>query len=100
MTHLLDTSALMAHYLAEPGATRVQALFEDETLQVGTSILALFELDLRLHQLGLDDVTRVAEVCSYTTHRHQPASFLQRIQVFLILLLLKFPSIENLLEAK
>jgi hypothetical protein len=29
MTHLLDTSALLAHYLAEPGATRVQRLFED-----------------------------------------------------------------------
>jgi PIN domain nuclease of toxin-antitoxin system len=29
MTHLLDTSALLAHYLAEPGATRIQALFED-----------------------------------------------------------------------
>jgi PIN domain nuclease of toxin-antitoxin system len=29
MTHLLDTSALLAHYLAEPGATRVQVLFED-----------------------------------------------------------------------
>jgi PIN domain nuclease of toxin-antitoxin system len=43
MTHLLDTSALLAHYLAEPGATRVQALFEDATIATGTSILALFE---------------------------------------------------------
>jgi hypothetical protein len=34
MTHLLDTSALLAHYLAEPGASRVQALFEDETVLV------------------------------------------------------------------
>ncbi len=32
MTHLLDTSALLAHYLAEPGATRVQALFEDTSV--------------------------------------------------------------------
>jgi len=24
MTHLLDTSALLAHYLAEPGAERAQ----------------------------------------------------------------------------
>ena len=30
MTHLLDTSALLAHYLAESGAERVQALFEDD----------------------------------------------------------------------
>jgi len=53
MTHLLDTSALLAHYLAEPGATRVQSLFEDAAVVPGTSILALFEFDLRLHQLGL-----------------------------------------------
>jgi predicted nucleic acid-binding protein len=65
MTHLLDTSALLAHYLAEPGATRVQALFEDESVVAGTSILALFEFDLRLHQLGLDAPTRTAELNRY-----------------------------------
>jgi len=65
MTHLLDTSALLAHYLAEPGATRVQALFEDESVLAGTSVLALFEFDLRLHQLGLDDPTRAAELNRY-----------------------------------
>jgi PIN domain nuclease of toxin-antitoxin system len=54
MTHLLDTSALLAHYLAEPGANRVQALFEDAAVVPGTSILVLFEFDLRLHQLGID----------------------------------------------
>ena len=61
MTHLLDTSALLAHYLAEPGATRVQALFEDPKVEAGTSIVALFEFDLRLHQLGIDAATRDAE---------------------------------------
>jgi hypothetical protein len=66
MTHLLDTSALLAHYLAEPGATRVQALFEDTAVVAGTSILALFEFDLRLHQLGIDAATRDAEL---TRHR-------------------------------
>jgi hypothetical protein len=40
MTHLPDTSALLAHYLAEPGASRVQALFEDEAVLAGTSVLA------------------------------------------------------------
>jgi hypothetical protein len=58
MTHLLDTSALLAHYLAEPGATRVQALFEDTAVVAGTSILAFFEFDLRLHQLGIDAATQ------------------------------------------
>jgi predicted nucleic acid-binding protein len=65
MTHLLDTSALLAHYLAEPGAARVQALFEDAAVVAGTSILALFEFEMRLHQLGIDASTRVAEVNRY-----------------------------------
>lgn len=65
MTHLLDTSALLAHYLAEPGAERVQALFEDETVVTGTSILALFEFELRLHQLRADAATRARELSRY-----------------------------------
>ncbi len=65
MTHLLDTSALLAHYLGEAGAERVQALFEDDAVVPGTSILALFEFDLRLHQLGVDDATRAAELSRY-----------------------------------
>lgn len=65
MTHLLDTSALLAHYFAEAGAVEVQALFEDESFSIGTSILALFEFDLRLHQLGLDSSIRGAELARY-----------------------------------
>jgi predicted nucleic acid-binding protein len=65
MTHLLDTSALLAHYLAEPGAARVQALFEDTAVVAGTSILALFEFELRLHQLGMDTATRATELNRY-----------------------------------
>ena len=65
MTHLLDTSALLAHYLAEPGAERVQALFEDESASPGTSILALFEFELRLRQLGMDADTRAKELARY-----------------------------------
>jgi predicted nucleic acid-binding protein len=58
MTHLLDTSALLAHFLAEPGATRLQALFVDPTVEAGTSIVAFFEFELRLHYLGIDAATR------------------------------------------
>ena len=36
MTHLLDTSALLAHYLGEAGAERVQDLFENESVVPGT----------------------------------------------------------------
>jgi len=65
MTHLLDTSALLAHYLAENGAERVPALFEDETIAAGTSILAWFEFELRLCQLGVDASTRAVELGRY-----------------------------------
>ncbi len=65
MTHLLDTSALLAHYLAEPGADRVQELFEDEMVVPGASILSLYEFELRLHQLGADAATRATELDRY-----------------------------------
>ena len=65
MTHLLDTSALLAHYLAEHGAERVQSLFEEAAVVTGTSILALYEFELRLHQLGVDAATRTVELSRY-----------------------------------
>ena len=65
MTHLLDTSALLAHYLGEPGAERVQVLFEDEAVVAGTSILSLYEFELRLHQLGVDATNRGVELNRY-----------------------------------
>jgi predicted nucleic acid-binding protein len=65
MTHLLDTSALLAHYLAEPGAERVQALFENDAVVAGVSILSLYEFELRLHQLGVEVATRLAELSRY-----------------------------------
>jgi predicted nucleic acid-binding protein len=65
MTHLLDTSALLAHYLAEPGADRVQLLFENAAFVVGTSILAMFELELRMQHLGIDAAMRAADLNRY-----------------------------------
>lgn len=65
MTHLLDTSALLAHYLAEPGAERVQTLFEDDAVVAGASILSLYEFELLLHQLGVDAMSRAAELNRY-----------------------------------
>jgi len=46
MTPLLDTSALLTHYLAEPGAERVQALLEDDAVVAGASFLSLYEFEL------------------------------------------------------
>ena len=65
MTHALDTPALLAHYLAEPGAERVQALFEDGAVAAGASILSLYEFELRLHQLGVDAARRATELGRY-----------------------------------
>lgn len=65
MTHLLDTSALLAHYFAEAGVERVQELLENETVVAGTSILALFEFELRLSQLGMDASRRATELNRY-----------------------------------
>lgn len=65
MTHFLDTSALLAHYLAEPGAARGQALFEDEAVVAGVSILSLYEFELRLHQLGVDAASRTTVSSRY-----------------------------------
>ena len=56
---------VLAHYLAEPGAERVQALFEDDAVLAGASILSLYEFELRLHQLGVDEATRIAELNRY-----------------------------------
>jgi predicted nucleic acid-binding protein len=65
MTHLLDTSALLAHYLGEPGGASVQSLFEDESISAGTSILALFEFESRLQQMGVDASTRARDLNRY-----------------------------------
>jgi predicted nucleic acid-binding protein len=65
MTHLLDTSALLAHYLGEEGAARVQEIFETDSARVGVSVLTLFEFELRLHQLGLDGDSRTEDVARY-----------------------------------
>ena len=44
MTHLPDTSGFLAHSFREPGAERVQALFDDPASVVGASVLTLFEV--------------------------------------------------------
>ena len=65
MTHLLDSSALLAHYLGESGRERVQTLFEDAGAVLGTSVLAMFEFDSRLHQLGMGAAERENELAKY-----------------------------------
>lgn len=48
----MDTSALLAHYLREAGAERIQAILEDEGAEVLVSALSIAELARRLSSLG------------------------------------------------
>jgi predicted nucleic acid-binding protein len=52
--YFLDTSALLAHYLNEAGAKRVQAILEEEGSEVSISALSVAEMARRLVVLGTD----------------------------------------------
>ena len=48
VTHVLDTSAILAHYFDEPGAALVEELWQDSGNRVGICVLTLPELKGRL----------------------------------------------------
>jgi predicted nucleic acid-binding protein len=50
--HLLDTSALLAHYRQEAGWQEVQALFESDTAEIIIASVSLTEFGRRLRALG------------------------------------------------
>jgi predicted nucleic acid-binding protein len=52
MTHLFDTTALLALMLRESGSEQVQALFEDDRTSAGVSVLTKAEIWARLKSLG------------------------------------------------
>ena len=53
MTHLLDTSAVLALYLDESGADRIDSLLTDASTSVGISVLTPFEVaDAIKHHSG------------------------------------------------
>ena len=54
ITHVLDTSALLAHYLQEPGAADVNNLLAQGPEQAGISLITVVELRGRLSAV-LDD---------------------------------------------
>ena len=51
MTHLLDTSAILAHYLDEPGADEVENLLSQGPGVVALAAPSWVELDTRLREL-------------------------------------------------
>lgn len=55
MTHLLDSSALLAYYFGEPGAERVLQIVSDTKTTVGVSVLSAAEFWSRLRIRGADD---------------------------------------------
>ena len=48
ITHVFDTSAILAHYFHEPGAEQVNSLLADNAVEVGLPAIALIELKTRL----------------------------------------------------
>ena len=55
MTHLLDSSAWLAHLFGEPGVEQVNQLFADPRATVYVSALSLSEVYARLSALGQSD---------------------------------------------
>lgn len=51
MTHILDTSAVLAQYLDEPGADRVDALLNDPVVVVEISVITLYEIATAVQHL-------------------------------------------------
>lgn len=54
ITHVLDTSAILAHYLGEPGADDVNAILARGPDTTGISLIALVELRGRLAEVVAD----------------------------------------------
>ena len=55
ISHVLDTSALLAHYFNEPGAEVIQKLWSDESFRLAISAVTIAELKGRLYQEITDD---------------------------------------------
>jgi len=52
ITHVLDTSALLAHYLREPGADDVNAILARGPDETGVSLISIVELRSRLAEVA------------------------------------------------
>lgn len=50
ITHLLDASAIVAHYFRQPGSEQVNALLTDENAAIGIAAVSLTELKTQLLQ--------------------------------------------------
>ena len=67
VTHLLDTSALLAHYRGEPGGEQVDALLADPQLHVCVSSLTWLEFRVRLAELTPDPAAQAEALSIYSS---------------------------------
>ena len=65
ITHVLDTSALLAHYFDEPGAELVQGLWSDGSSRLAISAVTVTELKGRLHGEIANDAEAAGAVDAY-----------------------------------
>jgi predicted nucleic acid-binding protein len=61
ITHLLDTSAVLAHYFGESGAIEVDAIWQQPDSKPGLCVLSIPELKTRLAE-EVDDTDEVDRV--------------------------------------
>ncbi len=54
ITHVLDTSAILAHYLREPGAEEVNGILARGPEETGLPLIALVELGGRLAEVAAE----------------------------------------------
>ena len=65
ISHVLETSALLAHYFDEPGARIVEGLWSDGSSRVAISAVTVAELKGRLHQEVTDDAEAAKAADAY-----------------------------------
>jgi predicted nucleic acid-binding protein len=65
ISHVLDTSALLAHYFNEPGAESLDALWADPSNRLAVSAVTIAELKGRLHNELADDAEALQAAEAY-----------------------------------
>lgn len=66
LTHLLDTSAWLAHLFKEPGSGQITSLFKEQSNHVGVSVVSLVEVYTRLRAVGREkEFARATEYYGY-----------------------------------
>ena len=65
VTHILDTSALLAHYFDEPGAEEVQGLWASGSGKPGICAVTVTELKVRLREELTEDAEAEQAVEAY-----------------------------------